>query len=214
MKPKAERETVKRCEWAGSDPLMIEYHDNEWGLPVHDDRILFEFLILEGAQAGLSWSTILKKRDRYRIVFDDFDPAVVACYGAPKVQRLLADAGIIRNRLKIAAAVQNANSFLEIQHEFGSFDTYLWQFVAGCPIVNAPRTFHEVPVRTSISDSLSKDLKRRGFNFVGSTICYAFMQAVGLVNDHTVECFRHKSQNRTFPAVSNSTPVDRQQIDL
>jgi DNA-3-methyladenine glycosylase I len=179
-----------RCEWAGADPMMVSYHDKEWGIPVHDDHTLFEFLILEGAQAGLSWSTILKKRDAYRTAFDHFDPSVVARYGAARQRRLLADAGIVRNRLKIAAAAQNARAFLEVQQEFGSFDAYLWRFVDGRPIVNAPRSMRDVPARTEISDALSKDLKRRGFNFVGSTICYAFMQAVGMVNDHAVSCFR------------------------
>jgi DNA-3-methyladenine glycosylase I len=182
---------VNRCEWAGDDPLMIAYHDEEWGVPVHDDRLLFEFLILEGAQAGLSWSTILKKRNTYRAAFDNFDPAVVARYTTPKLRRLLSDVGIVRNRLKIAAAVQNAGAFLDVQKEFGSFDVYVWEFVEGQPIVNSPRTLHEVPARTKISDALSNDLKRRGFNFVGSTICYAFMQAVGMVNDHCVDCFRY-----------------------
>jgi DNA-3-methyladenine glycosylase I len=175
----------------GADPLMLAYHDEEWGVPVHDDRTLFEFLILEGAQAGLSWSTILKKRAAYQAAFDNFDPEVVARYRAARQRRLLADRGIVRNRLKIAAAVQNARAFLDVQQEFGSFDAYLWRFVKGRPIVNAPRTMREVPARTEISDALSKDLKRRGFNFVGSTICYAFMQAVGMVNDHTVSCFRY-----------------------
>jgi DNA-3-methyladenine glycosylase I len=187
---------VNRCAWAGADSLMIAYHDEEWGVPVHDDRLLFEFLILEGAQAGLSWSTILKKRKAYRMAFDNFDPAVVAGYKAAKLRRLLVDVGIVRNRLKIAAAVQNARAFLEVQKEFGSCDAYLWEFVEGQPIVNSPRTPREVPARTTISDALSKDLKRRGFNFVGSTICYAFMQAVGMVNDHSVDCFRYRGLSR------------------
>jgi DNA-3-methyladenine glycosylase I len=197
------RRAVVRCEWAGADPLMIAYHDEEWGVPVHDDQKLFEFLILEGAQAGLSWNTILNKRDAYRTAFDNFDPRIVARYGAAKLQRLLGNAGIVRNRLKIAAAVQNARAFLEIQQEFESFDAYLWRFVDGHPIVNAPRSIREVPARTEISDALSKDLKRRGFNFVGSTICYAFMQAVGMVNDHTVHCFRYaKPVRRSAKRVS------------
>ncbi len=170
---------------------MVAYHDEEWGNPVHDDRTLFEFLILEGAQAGLSWSTILKKREAYRAAFDNFDPRVVARYRAAKLRRLLADAGIVRNRLKIAAAVQNARAFLEVQQEFDTFDEYLWRFVDGRPIVNAPDSYRDVPARTDISDRLSQDLKLRGFKFVGSTICYAFMQATGMVNDHTVSCFRH-----------------------
>jgi DNA-3-methyladenine glycosylase I len=174
---------------------MVAYHDEEWGVPVHDDRMLFEFLILEGAQAGLSWSTILKKRDAYRAAFDNFDPSVIARYKAARKRRLLANAGIVRNRLKIAAAVQNARAFLDVQQEFESFDAYLWRFVDGRPVVNAPRSIRDVPARTKISDALSKDLKRRGFNFVGSTICYAFMQAVGMVNDHTVDCFRSRRQS-------------------
>ncbi len=181
---------IERCVWAGTDPLMIEYHDNEWGVPVHDDQKLFEFLILEGAQAGLSWSTILKKRAAYRAAFNGFDPTRIARYRAAKLQRLLADAGIVRNRLKIAATVQNAKAFLDVQKEFGSFDAYAWQFVDGQPLVNAPESHRDIPASTSVSDALSKDLKRRGFNFVGSTICYAFMQAVGMVDDHTVNCFR------------------------
>jgi DNA-3-methyladenine glycosylase I len=184
---------LARCAWAGTDPLMIEYHDREWGVPVHDDRRLFEFLILEGAQAGLSWSTILKKREAYRSAFDGFDPAVVARFRAAKLRRLMADEGIVRNRLKIAAAVQNARAFLDIQQEFGSFDAYLWPFVGGRPVVNRPAAMRDVPARTDVSDQLSKDLKRRGFNFVGSTICYAFMQAVGMVNDHWVTCFRYRT---------------------
>jgi DNA-3-methyladenine glycosylase I len=179
-----------RCAWAGTDPLMVAYHDEEWGVPVHDDRTLFEFLILEGAQAGLSWSTILKKRAAYRAAFDHFDPLLVAGYRAAKVRKLLADAGIVRNRLKIAAAVQNARAFLQVQREFGSFDAYLWRFVANRPIVNRLRSMRDLKSPSSESDALSKDLKRRGFNFVGSTICYAFMQAVGMVNDHTIDCFR------------------------
>jgi DNA-3-methyladenine glycosylase I len=200
---KRQQETTIRCAWAGTDPLMIEYHDREWGVPVHDDRRLFEFLILEGAQAGLSWSTILKKRDAYRAAFDDFDPAVVARYRAAKLQRLMADEGIVRNRLKIAAAVQNARAFLDIQKEFGSFDAYLWPFVGGRPVVNRPATMRDVPARTDASDRLSKDLKRRGFNFVGSTICYAFMQAVGMVNDHWETCFRYR-QSDDNPATNAS----------
>jgi DNA-3-methyladenine glycosylase I len=178
-----------RCTWATTE-LGIAYHDAEWGVPCHDDRRLFEFLILEGAQAGLSWETILKKRDRYRQVFDGFDPILVAGYGKRKIKQLLGDPGIIRNRLKVAASVQNAKAFLAVQKEFGSFDAYVWRFVDGQPKVNRPRTIKDVPASTPESDALSKDLKKRGFTFVGTTICYAFMQAVGLVNDHLVTCFR------------------------
>jgi DNA-3-methyladenine glycosylase I len=179
-----------RCPWAGTDPLYIAYHDHEWGVPNHDDRHLFEMLILEGAQAGLSWITILRKRSRYREVFDAFDPRKVARYDGRKVAALLADAGIVRNRLKVDSAVGNANAYLAVQREFGSFDAYLWSFVGGRPIVNAWKTMKEVPAKTAESDALSKDLRERGFRFVGSTICYAFMQAVGLVNDHLTGCFR------------------------
>lgn len=177
-----------RCPWAKSD-LMIAYHDAEWGRPVHDDRRLFEFLILEGAQAGLSWETILKKRLAYREAFDDFEPAKIARYDAGRIAKLLANEGIVRNRLKVASAVANAKAFLAIQKEFGSFDAYLWPFVGGKPIVNRFASAKEVPARTAESDALSKDLKRRGFNFVGSTICYAMMQAVGMVDDHLATCF-------------------------
>ncbi len=180
-----------RCSWAGSDPLYVAYHDQEWGVPVHDDHLLFEFLILEGMQAGLSWAIILKKRDNFRRAFDGFDPQRVAQYGDEKVAALLADPGIVRNRLKISAAIRNARSFLEIQSECGSFDAYIWQFVGGKPKVNAWRNLTEIPASTPESDAMSKDLARRGFKFVGSTICYAFMQAVGLVNDHTVDCYRY-----------------------
>jgi DNA-3-methyladenine glycosylase I len=181
---------MHRCPWA-TDELSIAYHDREWGVPVHDDRILFEFLILEGAQAGLSWETILKKRENYRAAFDGFDPGIIARYDAGKIEELLADSGIVRNRLKIAAAVRNARAFLAVQEGFGSFDAYLWEFIDGKPIVNRWRTMKEVPVQTPVAETLSKDLKRRGFKFVGPTICYAFMQAVGMVNDHIVDCFRH-----------------------
>jgi DNA-3-methyladenine glycosylase I len=180
-----------RCGWAKGD-FYIRYHDEEWGTPVHNDRTLFEFLILEGAQAGLSWSTILNKRDRYREVFDGFDPERVARYDHRKIQQLLRDPGIIRNKLKIASAVQNAKAFLRVQQEFGSFDRYIWQFVGGKPRANSPKSLKAIPAQTTESDAMSKDLKRRGFNFVGSTICYAFMQAVGLVNDHIVSCFRYQ----------------------
>jgi DNA-3-methyladenine glycosylase I len=181
-----------RCSWATTE-LGIAYHDEEWGVPVHDDRRLFEFLILEGAQAGLSWETILKKRARYRLAFDHFDPVIVAGYGKRKIDLLLADAGIIRNRLKIGAAVQNAKAFLAVQAEFGSFDAYVWCFVDGQPRLNHRRSSQDVPASTPESDALSKDLKKRGFTFVGTTICYAFMQAVGMVNDHLVSCFRHQA---------------------
>jgi DNA-3-methyladenine glycosylase I len=180
-----------RCQWAGTDPLYVAYHDQEWGVPVHDDRTLFEFLVLEGAQAGLSWSTILNKRAAYRAAFDGFDPALVAAYDDAKVADLLANPGIVRNRAKIASAVRNARAFLLVQGQFGSFDAYIWQFVGGRPIQNAWRSLAEVPAETAQSQAMSKDLKRRGFNFIGPTICYAFMQAVGMVNDHTVNCFRH-----------------------
>ncbi len=180
-----------RCEWAKTE-LMTRYHDEEWGMPVHDDRRLFEFLILEGAQAGLSWETILKKRDAYRAAFDGFDAKAIAEYDSKEIRRLLADPGIVRNRLKIGAAIDNAKAFLAVQREFGSFDAYIWRFVGGAPKVNRRRSLKEVPARTPESDALSKDLQRRGFRFVGSTICYAFMQAVGMVNDHTVRCFRYK----------------------
>jgi DNA-3-methyladenine glycosylase I len=192
MANKNEKNQLIRCAWA-RDEQSIRYHDEEWGVPQHDDRRLFEFLILEGAQAGLSWSTILNKRENYRRAFDGFDPERVARYQARKIKQLLADAGIVRNRLKIASAVENAKAFLRVQQEFGSFDRYVWQFADGKPRINSPKSFKEVPARTDESDAMSKDLKRRGFNFVGSTICYAFMQAVGMVNDHTVDCFRYKA---------------------
>jgi DNA-3-methyladenine glycosylase I len=180
-----------RCGWATGE-LSIRYHDEEWGVPVHDDRTLFEFLILEGAQAGLSWTTILNKRDNYRRAFDRFDPKRVARYDRRKIARLLRDPGIVRNQLKIASAVANAKAFLEVQREFGSFDRYLWRFVDGKPRQPSLKSFQQVPARTADSDAISKDLKQRGFNFVGSTICYAFMQAVGMVNDHMVDCFRYQ----------------------
>jgi DNA-3-methyladenine glycosylase I len=180
-----------RCPWATND-LSIRYHDEEWGKPVHDDRRLFEFLILEGAQAGLSWDTILKKRENYRAAFDNFDPKKIARYDRRKIQSLMNDAGIIRNRLKITSAIKNANAFLQLQEEYGSFDAYIWQFTGGTPMVNARRSMKEVPARTPESDAMSKDLKQRGFSFVGTTICYAFMQAVGMVNDHLTACFRYE----------------------
>lgn len=182
--------SLNRCGWAGSDPLYCSYHDLEWGVPVHDDRLLFEFLTLEGAQAGLSWITILRKREAYRRAFAGFDPEAVARFGAADEERLMADAGIVRNRLKISSTLGNARAFLAVQEEFGSFDAYLWRFVEGSPVQNAWRTLREVPPTSGISDRLSRDLKKRGFRFVGSTICYAMMQAVGMVNDHTVDCFR------------------------
>jgi|SRR5262245_52143249 len=179
-----------RCPWAKSD-LYVQYHDSEWGVPVHDDRLLFEFLILEGAQAGLSWETILKKRQNYRDAFDQFNPAIIAKYGPNKRKSLLADAGIVRNRLKIDAAIENAKAFLAVQHERGTFDEYIWTFIGHKPRQNTWKSLKDVPAKTSESDAMSKDLKRRGFKFVGSTICYAFMQTVGMVNDHVVDCFRH-----------------------
>ena len=181
--------TKIRCQWVNADPLYIDYHDQEWGIPIYDDQKLFEFLILEGTQAGLSWITILKKRDNYRKAFDHFDTAKIAKYTPKKLEQLLLDPGIIRNRLKVQAAVTNAKLFLEIQKEYGSFSQYIWSFVDGKPIKNHWKQFSDVPTITEISDKMSKDLKKRGFKFVGSTICYAFMQAVGMVNDHTTDCF-------------------------
>ena len=181
-----------RCPWSTTDPIYIDYHDNEWGVPVHDDRLLFEFLILKGAQAGLSWITILKKRDNYRKAFDNFDPKKVAKYDAKKIKSLLANEGIVRNRLKVAAAVKNAQAFLAVKKEFGSFDAYIWQFVGGKTKINSRKTLKDIPPTTPESDAMSKDLKKRGFTFVGSTICYAFMQATGMVNDHIVTCHRYK----------------------
>ncbi len=178
-----------RCAWA-KNPLAVEYHDKEWGVPVHDDRLLFEFIVLEGAQAGLSWDTVLKKRDRYREVFDNFEPAVIAMYETPKIEQLLAEPGIIRNRLKIHSTVSNAAAFLKTAKEFGSFDRYIWSFVNGAPVVNAWENHKAVPAVTPQAVELSKDLKKRGFKFMGPTICYAHMQATGMVNDHTVDCFR------------------------
>ncbi|MEK8127537.1 DNA-3-methyladenine glycosylase I [Paenibacillus filicis] len=180
---------ICRCGWVNDDPLYLEYHDKEWGVPVHDDRQLFEMLILEGAQAGLSWYTVLKKRDRYREAFDGFDPVLVARYGERKLAELLADAGLIRNRLKLAGAVKNARAFLQVQAEFGSFDRYIWSFVGGAPKVNHRAALRDVPASTPESEAMSKALKKRGFTFVGSTICYAFMQATGMVMDHTADCF-------------------------
>jgi DNA-3-methyladenine glycosylase I len=182
--------TKNRCAWARNE-FSIPYHDNEWGVPVHDDRLLFEFLVLEGAQAGLSWDTILRKRPRYREVFDNFDAAAIARYGKRKVNSLLRDPGIVRNRLKVEAAIANAQAFLAVVDEFGAFDAYIWRFTGGRPQVNAWRTLIDIPARTAESDAMSKDLQHRGFRFVGSTICYAFMQAVGMVNDHLRDCFRY-----------------------
>ena len=186
-----EQGKIVRCAWANND-LAIRYHDREWGVPQHDDRVLFEFLLLEGAQAGLSWDTILRKRDNYRAAFDKFDPKRISRYEQRKIDSLMRDKGIVRNRLKILSAVKNAKAFLEVQKEFGSFDRYIWQFVGGKPRVNRLRTLSQVLSRTPESDQMSKDLKKRGFSFVGSTICYAFMQAVGMVNDHLVTCFRYR----------------------
>ncbi len=182
---------MRRCGWAGTDPLLTRYHDEEWGVPVHDDRRLFEFLVLEGAQAGLSWRTVLSRRDRYREAFRGFDPAAVARFGARDVARLLADPGLIRNRLKIEGAVENARRLLAVRREFSTFDAYLWSFVGGAPVVHRYRAAADVPAETDLSRAMSRDLKKRGFRFVGPTICYAFMQAVGMVNDHLVGCFRH-----------------------
>ncbi len=186
---------MDRCPWAKSE-LYVQYHDTEWGVPVHDDRLLFEFLILEGAQAGLSWETILKKRENYREAFDNFDPAIIAKYGQRKRTSLLSNAGIVRNRLKIEAAIQNAKMFLAVQEELGTFDRYIWGFVGNAPKQNAWKTMNLVPAKSPESDAMSKDLQRRGFKFVGSTICYAFMQAVGMVNDHLVGCFQHGELSR------------------
>jgi len=183
---------MKRCDWANGSDLLQSYHDHEWGVEVRDDRTLFEFLVLEGAQAGLSWSTILRKREAYRKAFDHFDARKIARYSEKTVSGLLADPGIIRNRLKINAAIGNAKAFLKVQEEFGSFDRYIWQFVNGKPIRNAWKAMTDIPVSTPESEAMSKDLKKRGFTFVGPTICYAFMQAVGMVNDHVVDCFRHE----------------------
>ncbi len=182
---------MKRCDWAANSPIMQNYHVTEWGVPVHDDRLLFEFLILEGAQAGLSWLTILNKRQGYRKAFDNFDARKIAMYSDKKIKELLANPGIVRNRLKVQATITNANAFLAIQKEFGSFDSYIWQFVSGRPLQNSWKKLSDIPAQTRESDAMSKDLKKRGFKFVGTTICYAFMQAVGMVNDHTVDCFRY-----------------------
>jgi DNA-3-methyladenine glycosylase I len=190
MKPGEEAQ--ESCTWASNRPLLREYPDREWGVPSHDDRKLFEFLVLEGAQAGLNWETVLRKQENYRRAFDDFDPLRISRYTDEDIERLLADSGIIRNRLKVVATIANARRFVEIQSEFGSFDRYIWQFVGGRPIKNRFHSLSEIPAKTRESDAMSKDLQRRGFKFVGSTICYAFMQAVGMVNDHTTNCFRYE----------------------
>ncbi|MGH9718960.1 MAG: DNA-3-methyladenine glycosylase I [Bryobacteraceae bacterium] len=184
---------MKRCPWAGTDPLYIEYHDREWGVPLHDDRALFELLVLEGAQAGLSWITILRKREHYRQVFDDFDPVKVAAYGKRKIEALLRDPGIVRNRAKVEGSIKSAASFLQVVDEHGSFDSFLWQFVGGRPIRNRWKTMGDVPASTPESEAMSKALRKRGFTFIGPTICYAFMQAAGMVNDHLTSCFRYPS---------------------
>ena len=204
MGPKA----ISRCPWCETNALQIAYHDRDWGVPVHDDRRLFEFLVLEGAQAGLSWDTILKKRGNYRRAFAGFDAKRIARFGAREARALMANPGIVRNRLKIAAAISNAKAFLAVQREFGSFDRYIWQFVGGRALRNRRRTLKQVPPSTPESDAMSKDLKQRGFRFVGSTICYAFMQAVGMVNDHLVTCFRYR-QVRQSPETPRDPARDR-----
>lgn len=191
VKSSTDNKTPTRCAWVGTDSLIVAYHDQEWGVPLHDDRKLFEFLILEGMQAGLSWMTILRKRENFRLAYDDFDPTKIAQYDQTKFDELLTNAGIIRNRQKIKASVQNARSFLEVQSEFMSFDAYMWQFVGGKPKVNSWKTMLEIPAKTEESVAMSKDLLKRGFKFVGPTICYAHMQATGMVNDHTTDCFRY-----------------------
>jgi len=192
--------TKKRCEWVGGDPLSVRYHDEEWGVPVHDDRKLFEFMVLDGMQAGLSWMTILRKRENFRRAFADFDAEKIAAFGENKIQALLRDEGIIRNRLKIEGAVKNARAFLSVRKENGSFDRYIWSFVKGRTIQNSWDKMTDIPVNTEESDAMSADLKKRGFRFVGSTICYAFMQAAGLVNDHTTDCFRYDELLRLQPS--------------
>ncbi len=187
---------LKRCTWCGSDPLYVAYHDEDWGVPVHDDRLLFEMLILEGAQAGLSWLTILKKRENYRKAFHNFDATIIAGYDQEEIDRLMQDSGIVRNRLKIESTIKNARGFLQICKEFGSFANYLWRFVDDKPTINAWQDISAIPAYSQSSDLLSKDLKQRGFNFVGSTICYAFMQSIGMVNDHTTDCFRYQQINQ------------------
>jgi len=187
---------MKRCQWCGDDPLYIAYHDKEWGVPVHDDRLLFEFLTLEGAQAGLSWITILKKRENYQKAFSDFDYKKIEKYTQEDIERLLSDSGIVRNRLKIESVIKNARGVIEIQKEVGSFDSYLWSYVKGITLQNRWKSMDELPAKTEMSEQMSKDLKKRGFNFVGPTICYAFMQAIGMVNDHTTDCYRHEEVKR------------------
>ena len=187
-----------RCAWSGNDPLYQQYHDTEWGIPVHDDRHLFEMLNLEGAQAGLSWITILRKRENYRAAFDHFNAAIIARYDEAKIAELLANPGIVRNKLKVAGVVKNAKAFLQVQKEFGSFDAYIWRFVNGQPLINQRANLSEIPAQTAEAEAMSKDLKKRGFTFIGPTICYAYMQAVGMVNDHTVDCFCHPG-NRYIP---------------
>jgi len=199
----------KRCAWVTEDKIYQDYHDHEWGVPVYDDRVLFEFLLLEGAQAGLSWLTVLKRRESYREAFANFDPQKVAKFSSQKVEKLLLNPGIIRNRLKVEAAITNAKCFLEVQREFGSFANYSWQFVGGKPLQNKRKTIKELPPHTEISDAWSKDMKRRGFKFVGSTILYAHMQAVGMVNDHTIDCFRHAEIARLTPAPSQKNGLKR-----
>jgi len=202
--------TQQRCSWGNSSPLYIDYHDVEWGVPVHNNGKLFEFLILEGAQAGLSWSTILNKRQGYLQAFDHFEAIKIANYSDTKVQELLSNPGIVRNRLKIQAAIQNARSFLEVQDQYGSFDTYIWQFVDGKPVQNSWKSLQEIPATTKASDAMSKELKKLRFTFVGSTICYAFMQAVGMVNDHTVDCFRWQEVRELALSIEHSTRYDEQ----
>jgi DNA-3-methyladenine glycosylase I len=187
----AKNNNKTRCAWVTDDPLYIAYHDREWGVPIYNERLLFEFLILEGAQAGLSWLTVLKKREHYRICFDNFDVNKIATYNKRKVNSLLKDPGIIRNRLKVEASITNAKAFLNVKEEWNTFSDYIWHFVEGNPIQNRWKSFKQIPTRTAVSDAMAKDLKRRGFKFVGTTICYAFMQAVGMVNDHTIDCFRY-----------------------
>ena len=195
---------MKRCAWCGNDSLYVAYHDDEWGVPVHDDRRLFEFLVLEGAQAGLSWLTIQKKREHYRKAFDDFDVERIAGYGRQDITRLLQDPGIVRNRLKIEAAIRNARGVLSIREEYGALDTFLWRYVDGAPVQNTWKGIAHVPATTKESEQMSKDLKKRGFNFVGSTICYAFMQAVGMVNDHTTDCFRYREIAANSPTAGGA----------
>jgi len=190
---------MERCPWAGDDPLYVRYHDEDWGVPVHEDRTHFEFLVLESAQAGLSWITVLRRRESYRKLYDQFDPRVVAEYGEEKIEALLEDAGIIRNRMKVESSVNNARRFLEVQEEFGSFDRYLWDFVGGKPLVNRWSEMSQMPASTELSDRVSKDLKKRGFRFIGTTIMYAHLQAVGLVNDHLVGCFRYEEIVDGYP---------------